>query len=343
MVEEATETAPVYIEYDAQLGYGYLPNVDLSLRRPDGVGYHFQTNAACFRSSRAYVHKKPGGITRIIVCGDSMSAGQFVSNEHRFSEQLERRNPGLEVLNLSLEGSGTDQQLLLYEKLGAEFEHDLVLLMPFLSNIRRNMVSARLAVDARTGQLRMRSKPRFVLAGGELKLENVPVPEIVEEAKAAEAASADEAPAIFGMKRDWLNSLPGIQTLKQIAYSVLPWEPFPEFRDPGSPAWRLMEGIVARFKRVAGDRPLVIAPTFYDSYVRYRMARNYWRRFKALERSPGVHVIDLLPHFRALGADALKCFQVPYDMHFSAYGHLIMAEALNAELRRQDLLPTGAP
>jgi hypothetical protein len=30
-----------------------------------------------------------------------MSGGQFVSNEHRMSEQMERRVPGLEVINLS--------------------------------------------------------------------------------------------------------------------------------------------------------------------------------------------------------------------------------------------------
>ena len=95
-----------------------------------------------------------------------MSAGQFVSNEHRLSEQLERRVPALEIINLSLEGSGTDQQLLLYENVGLQYEHDLVILMPFLSNLRRNMVAAREALDAKTGSKVLRGKPRFELLMG---------------------------------------------------------------------------------------------------------------------------------------------------------------------------------
>jgi hypothetical protein len=127
--------------------------------------------------------------------------------------------------------------------------------------------------------------------------------------------------------------------LKQIGYFRVPWEPFPEFRDPNSSEWRLMEGIIRRFKQSAGDRPIVIVPTFYDNYVRYRMSRRYWQRFETLEQIPGIHVIDLMTHFRKLGAEAVHCFQVPYDMHFSTYGHLVVADALEAKLRRLHLLP----
>ena len=99
-----------------------------------------------------------------------------------------------------------------------------------------------------------------------------------------------------------------------------------------------MEAIIRRFKQSAGDRPIVIVPTFYDNYVRYRMSRRYLQRFQALEQIPGVHVIDLLPHFRKLGVEALRCFQAPHDMHFSTYGHLVVADALEAELNRLRLL-----
>src|SRR6185436_4284600 len=103
-----------------------------------------------------YSFEKPKGVHRIIVCGDSMAAGQFVSNAHRFSELLERRIPNLEVINLGLEGSGTDQQVLLYEHVGLRYEHDLVVLMPFLQNLRRNMVEARAGTYPKTGRQVMR-------------------------------------------------------------------------------------------------------------------------------------------------------------------------------------------
>jgi hypothetical protein len=331
-----------YIEHHPQIGYRYITNMNLILPRPGGGTYHFQTNSHGIRSSREYSFKNPPETTRIVLCGDSMSGGQFVSNEQRMSEQLERRVPGLEVINLSLEGSGTDQQLLLYESVGLQYEHDLVILMPFLSNLRRNMVAARESFDAKTGLKVLRGKPRFELLDGRLELLNVPVPMgILWPACGAGSIMTDTPDTFVSRSKARLNALPGMSLLKKIVYSFIPWEPFSEFRNPKSPEWQLMEAIVRRFKESAGHRPMVIVPSFYDSYVRYRMSRRYWRRFQALEQQiPGVHVIDLLPHFRRLGKEAVRCFQSPHDMHFSSYGHLVVADALETELNRLGLLST---
>jgi hypothetical protein len=99
-----------------------------------------------------------------------------------------------------------------------------------------------------------------------------------------------------------------------------------------------MAALIRRFKELAAGRPVVLVPTFYSSYVRFRMARNYWERYVSLASSPGIYVIDLLPHFRRVGVDAVRCFQDPYDMHFSAFGHLVLADALQEELSRRGLL-----
>src|SRR5262245_18306145 len=238
-----------YVQHDPRIGYSYIPNVNQLLPRPGGGRYHFQTNSRGIRSCREYAFTKPSGITRIILCGDSMSAGQFVSNEQRISEQLERRVAGLEVINLSLEGSGTDQQLLLYESVGLQYEHDLVILMPFLSNLRRNMVAAREALDAKTGSKVLRGKPRFELLNGRLELRNIPVPtEVLRSANGTETIITD-TPATFSSRfKTKLNAVPGISLLKKLLYFVLPWEPFPEFRSAKSPEWQLMEAIIRRFK-----------------------------------------------------------------------------------------------
>jgi len=333
--EDSAFDGKPYVEYHPSIGYSYIPNVNRILPRPGGGSYHFQTNSRGIRSSREYTFKKKVGTTRMILCGDSMSAGQFVSNEHRMSEQLERRVPELEVINLSLEGSGTDQQLLLYESIGLQYEHDLLVLMPFLSNLRRNMVVAREAFDGQTGLKVLRGKPRFEMIDGRLELRNVPVP---AKYPAPRGIVTDTPDTFRSRLKTRLSALPGMPFVKKIAYFFVPWEPFPEFRDANSPEWLLMEAIIRRFKQSAGNRPMVIVPTFYDNYVRYRMARNYWRRFHALEWIPGVYVIDLLPHFRKLGAKAVSCFQVPYDVHFSVFGHLVVADALETELFKKQLL-----
>jgi SAM-dependent methyltransferase len=340
-ITASLDTKP-YIEHDALIGYRYVSNINFMLPRPGGGTYHFQTNSQGIRSSREYGFKKPPGTTRIIICGDSMSAGQFVSNDHRMSEQMERRVPGLEVINLSLEGSGTDQQLLLYESIGLKYEHDVVILMPFLSNLRRNMVAARQGFDAKTGARVLRGKPRFELVNGELELRNVPVPkEVLTPKGGAEAVMTDTPDTFISRQKARLSALPGMSFVKKLAYFLAPWEPFPEFCDPKSAEWMLMEAIIRRFKRSAGERPFVIVPTFYDNYVRYRMSRRYWERFHVLEQIPGIYMLDLLAHLHKLGTDAVRCFQAPDDMHFSTYGHLVVANVLETELDRLRLLAIG--
>ncbi len=336
LMSKDLDTKP-YVEYHSLFGYRYIPGADMELPRPGGGSYHILVNSQGIRSDREYQFQKPPGVQRIVVCGDSMVAGQFISNANRFSELMERRLPKLEVLNLALEGSGTDQQLLLYEHVGLQYEHDLVLLLPFLQNIRRNMVEAREAIDPKTGQIILRAKPRYELVEGKLVLRNTPVPKEVS-ARAIEESGGTDAPHWL---RAMLSAAPGAALFKRALSALAPWEPFPEYGDPHGKEWQLMAALIRRFKELAGNRPLVLAPTIYASYVRFRMARNYWDRYASLAAPPGIHVIDLLPYFRRLGADALRCFQLPHDMHLSAYGHLVVAEALQEELVRRGLLPAA--
>jgi SAM-dependent methyltransferase len=335
--EPTLDTKP-YIEHHALFGYCYRPGSNLELPRPGGGRYHIRVNSQGIRSDREYAPDKPEGVRRIIVCGDSMAAGQFVSNAQRFSEILERRVPGLEVINLALEGSGTDQQLLLYEHVGLKYEHDIVLLLPFVQNIRRNLADAREAYDPRSGRLVLRPKPRFDLVDGKLVIRNVPVPKEASDETPTQSYRTDANHSLTTLIKTRISALPGAAIFKKLLYALIPWEPFAEYRDPHSRGWQLLSAIIRRFKELAQDRPLVLAPTFYCNYVRFRMARNYWTRFSSLVDPPGIEVVDLLPHFRRAGPDAVRCYQEPHDMHFSRSGHLVLANALQEELTRRGLL-----
>ena len=344
--EESHKTSDVldgkpYIEHHPIFGYRYTPGTRMELRRPGGGWYRIEVNSQAIRSDREYSFEKPEGVYRIVLCGDSMAAGQFVSNAQRFSELLERRVPGLEVINLALEGSGTDQQLLLYEHLGLQYDHDLVLVLPFLQNVRRNMVEAREGIDPKTGQKVLRPKPLYKLVEGRLVLCNVPVPREVSGRSIEQSGGTDARGSWSNQLKTRMSAMPGAALFKRALYTLVPWEPFSEYRDPHSKEWQLMAALIRRFKELAAKRPLVLVPTFYANYVRFRMARNYWDRYVSLAAMPGIHVIDLLPHFRRVGTDSVRCFQEPHDMHFSAYGHIILAEALQTELSLLGLLPAG--
>lgn len=340
MVAAVLDTKP-YVQHHPVFGYQYRPGTTMLLEKPGGGHYKIRVNAQGIRSDREYSATQPSGTYRIVVLGDSMAAGQFVANESRFSEILERRVSGLEVVNLGLEGSGTDQQVLLYEHLGLTLEHDAVLILPYLQNVRRNMVEARDAIDPRTGLPTLRPKPRFELIDGELVLRNVPVPVEINREQWPSGASETRNPRLQKWKTR-IAALPGAGLWRKAIQSVIPWEPFPEYRDENSREWRLMTALMRRLRSLAGERPVVVAPIFYSNYVRFRMARNYWKRFSSLRAIPGVFPVDLLPHFVSGQADeALACFQDPYDMHLSAFGHLVLAEALQAELTRLNLRVTA--
>lgn len=335
-----------YIRHHPLIGYEYVPGTRYTLPRPGGGTYTLNINAAGIRSDREYSPAKPRGVYRILVLGDSYAAGQYQSNEHRFSELMERRHPGLEVINFGLEGTGTDQQLLIYEEIGRRYEHDLVVLMPFLQNIRRNMVESRVSRDPKTGRNVLLPKPRFELVrhpdGTEtLELRNVPVPDqrqaVDEQGEALRKTDADVR--LTRRLKDGLSKLGIVRQAKKVLYPLLGYDPFPEYKNPASPEWRLMEAILRRLIQSAGDKPVVIAPLFYVSYVRYRMGRNYWARFRSVADDRQVHAIDVLPHFRKLGAEAVHCFMEPHDPHLSAHGHLVLADALEAELTRRKLFP----
>jgi SAM-dependent methyltransferase len=336
------DTKP-YVRHHPIFGHQYVPGVKMSLPRPGGGRYRIAINSQGIRADREYSTAKPPGVRRIVVVGDSMPAGQFVTNEDRFGEFLERSVPNLEVINLALEGSGTDQQILLYEHIGLQYEHDAVVLLPFLQNVRRNMVDAREAIDARTGRLTLRPKPRFELVNGALVLRNVPVPESMSAAELDARGGGEVANPRWHRVKARLATLPGASWWRRGVQAIVPWEPFPEYRNPASAEWQLMRALVVRLKQLAGDRPVLVAPTFYANYVRFRMARNYWERYASLAEIPGVHPIDLLPGFlEGSREDAERCFQEPFDMHFSAYGHLVLADVLHAELARLKMLPARA-
>ena len=220
----------------------------------------------------------------------------------------------------------------------------MVILFPFLQNIRRNMADSREGRDPVTLERILIPKPRFELVDGKLELRNVPVPAErirMDENDMGSLAGSDVDRSFKGKLKYTLSRWPFAQPVKKIVYGLIGWEPFPEYRNPSSPAWQLMEAICRRFKELAGDKPFVIVPTFYSNYTSLNMARNYWTRFSSLTATPGIFAIDLLPYFKKLGREAERAFLEPHDMHFSAYGHLVLADALQAELTRLKLLPNA--
>ncbi|MSR58727.1 MAG: hypothetical protein EXS05_13920 [Planctomycetaceae bacterium] len=281
---------------------------------------------------------------------------------------IEYRNPGLEIINFSLPGFGTDQQLLMFEEIGSKYEHDLVILLPFLSNIRRNLAATVTWRDPKTGHLIVQAKPQFVLAPREdgtdgLELRNFPVPEKrrIADEPADPTAAASQSSGLGRLLWHARKKLSAARKLcafgirKRVIYPLLSrlgWDPFPllgqlgydiypEYQAADTEEWRLMAAILRRFAQGKGQKPFVVAPLVDSLYTRFAVGRSYWERFSSLADGERVHVIDLLPHFLKLGRQAPRCFLEPHDSHLSDFGHSVLADAVESELRRLDILPIG--
>ncbi len=335
-----------YAEHDPSIGYRYRPGASMTLPRPDGDHYHIRVNTQGIRSNREFAPEVPPGKKRLVVVGDSVAAGQYCTNEERFTERLEASCDNLEVMNLALEGSGTDQQLLLFQRMAERFDLDMLMLCPYVENIRRNLFDYRVATEASTGRCVLTPKPRFELRDNRLVLRNVPVPDkrpLLDETDARARMRSDAATPVGRLKGLASRSLDALG-LKRWVYGAVRHEPFPEYRDPNSRPWRLMEAIIQAFVNVLDGRPLVIVPQVYHAYLEHNMADNYLRRFRSLERPGRVWAIDILPYLRRLDPQARRDCYWSDDCHLTPLGHRVAADALRRELQAIGLIlgPAGS-
>src|ERR1700755_2605937 len=103
-------------EYHPVIGYRFIPGLKTRLEH-EGGGYLVRTNDAGFRSEHEYTKAKTPGKFRILLFGDSFTAGDAVSNKHRYGDVLETLLPDIEVYNFGLSGSGTDQHYLIWREI----------------------------------------------------------------------------------------------------------------------------------------------------------------------------------------------------------------------------------
>ena len=162
-------------QYHPIIGYLFIPDLKIRLEH-EGGGYLIRTNNVGFRCEHDFHNKKQTDKFRILLFGDSFTAGDAVSNKKRFGDVLETLFPNVEVYNFGLPGTGTDQHYLVYKEIAKNFEHDLVIIAAQVENIRRVAAHHRLSQTAE-GENVLLAKPYFELnQTGDLELKNIPVP-----------------------------------------------------------------------------------------------------------------------------------------------------------------------
>lgn len=319
-------------QYDPTFGYRFVPGLKARVEHESG-GYLVRVNQAGFRCDHEVAAQKSAGCFRILLFGDSYTAGDGVGNKYRYGDQLEKLLPGVEVYNFGLPGSGTDQQYLIYREVAPKIEHDLLVIGVLVENIRR--VAARFRPFATPdGRPLILAKPYFVLgADGELALHHVPVPK--EPVPADVLPPAERSHVDRGGRLPWLRQLVNRAgpRVKDLTQRLTRYQPLPAYDRPDDPSWRLMRGILQRWIAEA-KTPVVICPIPIYQYVEGSASpKAYQARFAELADPPRILVHDPLADLWRHSPAERRSFRFEIDCHPTPAGHRALAESLAGALR----------
>lgn len=319
-------------EYHPVIGYRYIPH--LRVRIPhEGGGYLMQVNGQGFRADRSYSAARTPGHRRVLVFGDSFTAGDAVPNRQRYTELLESTlsaddEAAVEFYNFGLSSTGTDQHYLIWREFAQDIEHDLVMIVVFVENIRRVVAQFRPHRDEQ-GQERIYAKPYFRLEGGELRLCGVPPrrePLDENELSAEQGAAVDQG-GRFPLLRKMVTAL----GVREVVQKMSHYQPLPHYDSPGDPAWLLMRAILAQWIELlsARGKPVLLVPLPLPQHLdRTCDASAYQARFAELAAGTGCLLHDPLPDLLCIPASERRRLRWEKDIHFTPAGHQALASSL---------------
>ncbi|MBI4366576.1 MAG: SGNH/GDSL hydrolase family protein [Deltaproteobacteria bacterium] len=316
---------PNQLRYDPDVGFTFLPNLQTRIPHETG-GYLVRVNALGFRDNRTPGPERDGRRPRVLIFGDSFTAGDGVSNDKRFSDELARLVPGTDVYNFGLPGTGTDQQFIAFNKFARDLACDLVIVAVLVENIRRITAQLRPA-QSRDGRIRFVPKPYFELHDGKLARFHDPVPE--------ESVDADQlSQGLAGAVVDQGGRYPGLRKLvkslglKEVVQRLTGYQPVPDYDSGTSPAWLLMRALLLAWREASRSPLLVVPLPLYQHVEETADARAYQQRFRELASETGIAVHDVLPDLQRYSMEERRGFRFATDVHLTPAGHRAVARSL---------------
>ncbi len=167
---EAPSQREALFAYDANKGWFHTPKARARRHIAGPDSGRVKINSLGLRGPEIARRPRPG-VKRILVLGDSFAFGAGLDYVHTFPTNLARHmGHGVEVVNMGVSGYSTDQELLLFEDLGARLHPDIVLLLMCDNDFEAN---------TQDFVFYMNYKPYFELEpGGRLVRRNKPVPRL---------------------------------------------------------------------------------------------------------------------------------------------------------------------
>ena len=309
--------------YDETLGYTLKPDT-LHKHKSDEFNVAYRINKLSYRGT-TYSKIKPPGIFRIVLIGDSHGFGWGINDDKNiFATILDQSSAGIELINLSVPGYGTDQEILRLKKEGLDYQPDLVILQitenDFTEIMRPLMYE--------------KPKPFFILQNGKLVLKNIPVK------KDCGASAQYYLDCLHIPFNDWLKR-------KSIAYSVLDRRYrklmlrlsryFEKSKNEGlrnnQDIYKIDDDGIRLFKAIISEMASELKTKGINMVV------VHWNGYLSESRKINgvdIPVIDLYP---TVLKNKDKDVLIPNDGHFNIMGHGLIAEELLKALKKYKYLP----
>lgn len=278
--------------------YGWQPRANF---RWAGPGPLTSINRGGYRGA-FYPHERSPGKSRVVMLGDSITFGYGVADGETFSDRL-GMGGDLEIVNLGVQGYGTDQELLKLEAEALRYQPDLVI-VNFCVNDFRDNAATRAISDGDY------PKPFFTLEGERLVLHHDHL-RLSPLSRAARYLGEHSLVFNWFHRHRWRLA---DRNLGAAGPTVHPDRP-------------LTFALLRSMKEVArrnGVRLVVLA------YPTYRDFLKPSRRSRAIVEAEGVEAIDLLPYFKAKGFDQATFSRYALDgtPHLTSEGHGLTAQII---------------
>lgn len=344
-------------EYDPALGISLIPNKHVIHQRGCFNGEVLINRWGMRDRDRSL--EKNGNEFRIALIGDSVVEGVHVKPDEvmniRMEKILEAKGYNhVEVMNFSVEGIGTTQELLMYQERVRRFHPDLVVLA-FVENDIMNNSST---LQPQAYGIHTWYAPYYDLGpNGELVFRPV------ESRSFSGLRSYLEQHSLltYYLERAWFRV--NIPLHKWHGIYVM-WGAFGDPLDPDwQQAWAVTEKVMTKFRNAVeadGARFLVVRPPgFYDvdpdwrdRFIQYEgriptefNVAKFDERLLAIGERNHISIKLLAPYFRTYrDTHNLRWpyFALTCDPHYSALGHEVTAQAIVGELQENHLLPVTA-
>ncbi len=131
--------SPAMYRLDPALGWAHAAEVDRAVEVEGGGTARFRTDARGLRAT-AHPDERAPGRRRALFVGDSFTEGSQVDDEQLFTRRLERDLGGVECWNAGVGGYSTVQTLLALPAQLARWRPDLVVLQVYDNDLQDNLM-----------------------------------------------------------------------------------------------------------------------------------------------------------------------------------------------------------